>query len=106
MAVWPGRSRALWARIGSSKRGIHSQRAGRESCSYADGSEEEDILVAFEEADAKEVADAVGEVFVLAAIDLVLERKFKEVEVVEEGFLGMGGPIWQGGGRAGELEAL
>jgi hypothetical protein len=107
--------------------------AGEEGLANADGPEEEHILVTFEEAEAEEISDAVavegdggvpvevlegmglleagaveagGEVFVLPAVDLVLEGKLEEVEGSEGGLLSIGDPVRESGRHAGELEAL
>ena len=95
--------------------------------------EEEDVLVAIEEAETEEVTDPVavegdggvpievlegvglleagsveagGEVLGLSAIDLVLEGEFEEVQGAERGFGGIGGPVRQRGDYARELQAL
>lgn len=106
---------------------------GEEGLADADGPEEEDVLVAIEEAETEEVADPVavegdggvpievlegvgfleagpveagGKVLVLAAVDLVLESELKEVEGAEGGLLGIGSPVRQRGHHAAELQAL
>jgi hypothetical protein len=113
--------------------GAVSEGTGKEGLSDADGSEEEDVLVALEETEAEEIADPVpvegdggvpvevlkgvglleagpveagGEALVLSAVDLVLEGELQEVEGTEGGLLGIGGPIRKGGEHSGELQTL
>jgi hypothetical protein len=117
----------------SGSAGAVSEGTGEEGLADADGPEEEDVLVALEEAEAEEIADPVpvegdggipvevlkgvglleagtvetsGEVLVLPAVNLVLEGELQEAEGAEGGLLGIGGPIRKGGEHSGELEAL
>jgi hypothetical protein len=103
--------------------GAVTEGAGEERFADADGSEEEDVLTALQEPEAEEIPDPVtveghrgvpvevfervsflepgpveagGEAFVLAAIDLVLEGEFEEVEDGEGSLGGIGGPVRQG----------
>jgi hypothetical protein len=94
--------------------------AGEEGFADTDGSEEEDVFVAIEEAKAEEITraitvegdgcvpievlegvefieagavEAVGEILVITACDLVGESEFEEVERSESGLLGVGRAI-------------
>jgi hypothetical protein len=49
---------------------------------------------------------ATAEVLLLAALDLVLEGELEEVERMQSGLVGVGGPLEQDGHQAGELESL
>jgi hypothetical protein len=113
--------------------GAMAESAGEEGLAHADGPEEKDVLVTFEESEAEEISDAVavegdgsvpvkvlegmglleagaveagGEVLVFPAIDLVLKGELEEVEGGEGGLLGIGDAVRKGGCHAGELEAL
>jgi hypothetical protein len=103
-----------------------AESTGEEGLSDAAGTEEEDILGTLEEAEVEEVADAIpvegdggipievlegvglleagpvetgGEVLSLAAVDLVLEREFEEVQGSERSF-----PAWAA--RSGRVGAM
>jgi hypothetical protein len=107
--------------------------AREEGFADADGAEEGDIVTFFEEGESEEVADpvpvegdgsvpievlegggfvepgaleSVGEVFVVTALDFVVEDEFEEVEGREGGFLAIGDTVRKGRHEAGELEAL
>ena len=106
---------------------------GQEGFTHAHGAEQEDVLAALEEAQAEELLDAIaiegdrglpvevfeglllleagageaeGEVFVIAAIDLVLEHELEEVELREFCLLCVRDPIGERGEQSREFQAL
>ena len=110
-----------------------AERTGEEALSHADGAEEDHILAAFDEAEAKEFLDAVSvegdggipveafeglvlleagsgeadlEVLVIPAVDLVLEDELEEVELRELRFLRVGEAVGEGREQSRELQAL
>jgi hypothetical protein len=97
-----------------------SERTSKECLSDSDGSEEDGVLVAFDEAEGEEIADAVAvegdrsvpvealegvllveaglgeadaEILVIAAIDFVLEQKLEQIELAELLFAGIGDAV-------------
>jgi len=110
-----------------------AERASEKGLPDTDGTEEDDVLLTLDEAEAEEVADAIAvegdgrvpveafqglllleagaveaqrEIRVIPPVDLVLEDELEEVELSELRLLRVGDPIRQRREHARELQAL
>ena len=110
-----------------------AEAAGEQRLAHTDGTDEEDVFGALDEAEVEEIADAVAiegdggipvelleragflearflqplrQVLLLAAVDLILQGQFEEVLEGQFGLAGIGCSIGERGQKARELQAL